>query len=92
MVRLHGAFGASNVEAVYTHWGSAFKAAAQELGLPVGSYAAPDRLSPHYRKPSEPPFELPTPPSGSCPPRRDSPNEIGEADLLDVLNTNLEIE
>ena len=35
---LHGAFGASNVEAVYTHWGSAFKAAAHELGLPVGSY------------------------------------------------------
>ena len=39
VVRLHGAFGASNVDAVYTHWGSAFKAAAHELGLPVGSYA-----------------------------------------------------
>ncbi len=39
VARLHGAFGASNVEAVYTHWGSAFKAAAQELGLPVGNYA-----------------------------------------------------
>ena len=38
VARLHGAFGASNVEAVYTHWGSAFKAAAHELGLPVGSY------------------------------------------------------
>ena len=36
VARLHGAFGASNVEAVYTHWGSAFKAAAHELGLPVG--------------------------------------------------------
>jgi 4-hydroxy-tetrahydrodipicolinate synthase len=36
---LHRAFGASNIEAVYTHWGSAFKAAAQELGLPVGNYA-----------------------------------------------------
>jgi 4-hydroxy-tetrahydrodipicolinate synthase len=35
---LHGAFGASNVEATYTHWGSAFKAAAAQLGLPVGSY------------------------------------------------------
>ena len=39
VARLHGAFGASNVDAVYTHWGSAFKAAAHELGLPVGSYA-----------------------------------------------------
>jgi 4-hydroxy-tetrahydrodipicolinate synthase len=38
VARLHGAFGASNVDAVYTHWGSAFKAAAHELGLPVGSY------------------------------------------------------
>jgi 4-hydroxy-tetrahydrodipicolinate synthase len=36
---LHRAFGASNVEAVYTHWGSAFKAAAAQLGLPVGDYA-----------------------------------------------------
>lgn len=36
---LHRAFGASNVEAPYIHWGSAFKAAAAELGLPVGSYA-----------------------------------------------------
>ena len=36
---LHRAFGASNVEAPYTHWGSAFKAAAAELGLPVGDYA-----------------------------------------------------
>jgi hypothetical protein len=36
---LNGAFGASNVDAVYTHWGSAFKAAAHELGLPVGNYA-----------------------------------------------------
>jgi 4-hydroxy-tetrahydrodipicolinate synthase len=36
---LHRAFGASNVEAIYTHWGSAFKAAAAELGLPVGDYA-----------------------------------------------------
>ena len=35
---LHRAFGASNVEAPYLHWGSAFKAAAAELGLPVGSY------------------------------------------------------
>jgi 4-hydroxy-tetrahydrodipicolinate synthase len=35
---LHQAFGASNVEAPYTHWGSAFKAAAAELGLPVGDY------------------------------------------------------
>jgi 4-hydroxy-tetrahydrodipicolinate synthase len=35
---LHAAFGASNVEAPYTHWGSAFKAAAAELGLPVGDY------------------------------------------------------
>jgi 4-hydroxy-tetrahydrodipicolinate synthase len=35
---LHGAFGASNVEATYTHWGSAFKAAAAILGLPVGDY------------------------------------------------------
>ncbi len=39
VARLHSAFGASNVEATYTHWGSAFKAAAHELGLPVGSYA-----------------------------------------------------
>jgi 4-hydroxy-tetrahydrodipicolinate synthase len=36
---LHGAFGASNLEVPYTHWGSAFKAAAAELGLPVGDYA-----------------------------------------------------
>ena len=36
---LHRAFGASNVEAPYTHWGSAFKAAAKVLGLPVGDYA-----------------------------------------------------
>jgi 4-hydroxy-tetrahydrodipicolinate synthase len=35
---LHAAFGASNTEAPYTHWGSAFKAAAAELGLPVGDY------------------------------------------------------
>jgi 4-hydroxy-tetrahydrodipicolinate synthase len=35
---LHHAFGASNVEAPYTHWGSAFKAAAAALGLPVGEY------------------------------------------------------
>jgi 4-hydroxy-tetrahydrodipicolinate synthase len=35
---LHRAFGASNVEAPYTHWGSAFKAAARVLGLPVGDY------------------------------------------------------
>jgi 4-hydroxy-tetrahydrodipicolinate synthase len=35
---LHRAFGASNVEAPYLHWGSAFKAAAAELGLPVGNY------------------------------------------------------
>jgi len=35
---LHAAFGASNVEAAYLHWGSAFKAAAAELGLPVGDY------------------------------------------------------
>src|SRR3984957_17008154 len=41
VARLHGAFGASNVEAVYTHWGSAFKAAAHELGLPVGNYGRP---------------------------------------------------
>ena len=36
---LHRAFGASNVESTYSHWGSAFKAAAAELGLPVGDYA-----------------------------------------------------
>jgi len=36
---LHRAFGASNVDAPYTHWGSAFKTAAAELGLPVGDYA-----------------------------------------------------
>lgn len=36
---LHRAFGASNVEAPYTHWGSAFKGAASVLGLPVGDYA-----------------------------------------------------
>jgi 4-hydroxy-tetrahydrodipicolinate synthase len=36
---LHRAFGASNVEAPFTHWGSAFKVAAATLGLPVGSYA-----------------------------------------------------
>lgn len=36
---MHRAFGASNVDAPYTHWGSAFKAAAAELGLPVGDYA-----------------------------------------------------
>jgi 4-hydroxy-tetrahydrodipicolinate synthase len=36
---LHRAFGASNVEAPYTHWGSAFKTAAAQLGLPVGDYA-----------------------------------------------------
>jgi 4-hydroxy-tetrahydrodipicolinate synthase len=35
---LHRAFGASNLDAPYTHWGSAFKAAAAELGLPVGDY------------------------------------------------------
>ena len=35
---LHKSFGASNVDAPYTHWGSAFKAAATELGLPVGTY------------------------------------------------------
>jgi 4-hydroxy-tetrahydrodipicolinate synthase len=35
---LHRAFGASNVESPYIHWGSAFKAAAAELGLPVGDY------------------------------------------------------
>ena len=35
---LHSAFGASNVEAPYLHWGSAFKAAAAQLGLPVGNY------------------------------------------------------
>jgi 4-hydroxy-tetrahydrodipicolinate synthase len=35
---LHAAFGASNVEAAYSHWGSGFKAAARELGLPVGDY------------------------------------------------------
>ncbi|HMG42297.1 MAG TPA: dihydrodipicolinate synthase family protein [Acidimicrobiales bacterium] len=35
---LHQAFGASNVDAPYTHWGSAFKAAAAQLGLPVGDY------------------------------------------------------
>jgi 4-hydroxy-tetrahydrodipicolinate synthase len=35
---MHRAFGASNVEAPYTHWGSAFKAAASALGLPVGDY------------------------------------------------------
>jgi 4-hydroxy-tetrahydrodipicolinate synthase len=36
---LHRAFGASNVESTYSHWGSAFKAAAAQLGLPVGDYA-----------------------------------------------------
>ena len=40
---------------------------------------APDRPSPHYRKPSEPPFELPTRPSASYPPCRDSRNKIGES-------------
>ena len=35
---LHAAFGASNVEAPYIHWGSAFKIAAAELGLPIGDY------------------------------------------------------
>lgn len=35
---LHRAFGASNVDAPFTHWGSAFKAAAATLGLPVGDY------------------------------------------------------
>jgi len=35
---LHRAFGASNVDAPYLHWGSAFKAAASALGLPVGDY------------------------------------------------------
>lgn len=35
---LHRAFGASNVDAPYIHWGSAFKAAADVLGLPVGDY------------------------------------------------------
>jgi 4-hydroxy-tetrahydrodipicolinate synthase len=35
---LHRAFGASNVDAPYIHWGSAFKAAGAELGLPVGNY------------------------------------------------------
>jgi 4-hydroxy-tetrahydrodipicolinate synthase len=35
---LHRAFGASNVDAPYLHWGSAFKAAAEVLGLPVGDY------------------------------------------------------
>ncbi|MHB8662079.1 MAG: dihydrodipicolinate synthase family protein [Acidimicrobiales bacterium] len=35
---LHRAFGASIADATYTHWGSAFKAAAAELGLPVGGY------------------------------------------------------
>jgi 4-hydroxy-tetrahydrodipicolinate synthase len=35
---LHHAFGASNVEAPFTHWGSAFKAAASTLGLAVGDY------------------------------------------------------
>ena len=83
VARLHGAFGASNVEAVYTHWGSAFKAAAHVLGLPVGSY---DRSRPPQpptaASPARPLFEPPTPPSGSCPARRDSRNEIGEADLL----------
>ena len=38
VANLHRAFGASNVDAAYTHWGSAFKAAASELGLPVGDY------------------------------------------------------
>ncbi len=38
VTNLHRAFGASNVDAAYTHWGSAFKAAAAELGLPVGNY------------------------------------------------------
>jgi len=36
---LHKSFGASNMDAPYTHWGSAFKAAAATLGLPVGNYA-----------------------------------------------------
>jgi|SRR5271165_40667 len=35
---LHAAFGASNLEATYTHWGSAFKTAAATIGLPVGDY------------------------------------------------------
>jgi len=48
---LHAAFGASNVEAPYLHWGSAFKAAASELGLPVGSYA--------HSRPPQPPLPEP---------------------------------
>ena len=36
IANLHNAFGASNLDAVHTHWGSAFKAAASELGLPCG--------------------------------------------------------
>jgi 4-hydroxy-tetrahydrodipicolinate synthase len=48
---LHRAFGASNVEAPYTHWGSAFKAAAAELGLPVGDY--PRSRPPQPRLPAE---------------------------------------
>ncbi len=45
---LHHAFGASNVEAPYLHWGSAFKCAAAELGLPVGSYP--------FSRPPQPPL------------------------------------
>lgn len=47
VVGLHHAFGASNVDAPYKHWGSAFKAAAAALGLPVGDY-------PHSRPPQPP--------------------------------------
>jgi 4-hydroxy-tetrahydrodipicolinate synthase len=49
---LHRAFGASNVESTYSHWGSAFKAAAAELGLPVGDYAR--------SRPPQPPLPVAT--------------------------------
>jgi 4-hydroxy-tetrahydrodipicolinate synthase len=48
---LHHAFGASNVEAPFTHWGSAFKAAASTLGLDVGSYPR--------SRPPQPPLPAP---------------------------------
>jgi len=48
---LHQAFGASNVDAPYLHWGSAFKAAAAELGLPVGDYPR--------SRPPQPPLPAP---------------------------------
>ena len=44
---LHENFGPATIGSAYTHWGSAFKASAAELGLPPGNY-------PHSRVPQEP--------------------------------------